>query len=361
MHQTDLSRLGWNDERAAEYTQLLNTRIKKSSQNREPLPGRVVGVHHELFDVLTSKGVKLCSPSGSFRQNAELWPTVGDWVVLTPVDLDGGVVTDILSREEVLSRGAAGNETREQVIAANVDYIFIVSGLDHDFNPRRIERYVTLSWNSGATPVVVLNKADLVGDAEEYLLQVGEAAPGVDVVLTSALQGTGVENLQQRLQDGSTAVLVGSSGCGKSTLTNAILGREIQATQEVRSDDQRGRHTTSDRRLFLLPDGGCLIDSPGLREVGLWGDTEGVDEGFREIALLSEQCRFKDCSHQHEPGCAVLEALEQGEISQERYSAYLKQMRELEYLQDRQAAQRRKQEWHKSISKEIRKFYKERK
>lgn len=369
-----LEQIGWTEEwfgKFSEYTENLKknepgqgpglrTNHGSGSNAGEPRPGRVIGLHHDIFEIQTASGPRTCTPAGSFRLKAEVWPVVGDWVVVVPADRDTGVVTGLLPRTSALSRGAAGESSGAQVLAANIDYVCIVSGLDHDFNPRRIERYLTIAWNSGAVPILVLNKADLVDDPASFLEEAEVAAPGVDLLMVSALEQSGTDELKAFLEGGATAVLVGSSGSGKSTLTNVLLGESAQETNEVRTGDQRGRHTTTDRRLFLVPGGGVVIDTPGLREVGVLGDESGLDAGFPEIARLAEECRFADCSHEHEPGCAVLAALETREINRERYEAYLKQRKELAYTEDRQEALRRKEEWHKSVSKEIRRFYKNR-
>ncbi|MGC9311326.1 MAG: ribosome small subunit-dependent GTPase A [Sediminispirochaetaceae bacterium] len=329
------------------------------------IPGRVIGVHHDIFEVQTAEGRSLCTPTGRFRQDAALWPAVGDWVTALPLDGESGVITGMLGRRSALSRGASGGQTAEQVIAANIDYVFVVTGLDNDFNLRRIERYITLVWNSGAVPVIILNKADLVPDPGEYVDRTAESAPGVDILVTRALEGEGVGAVQEYLQPAATGpaatgVLVGSSGSGKSTLTNQLLELDMQKTREVRGGDQRGRHTTTARTLFVLPGGGALIDTPGLREVGLWGEESAVDESFADIAGLAADCRFSDCTHQHEPGCAVQAAIRSGELPEERFQAYMKLKREMAYLTDRQEMLRKKEEWHKQISKEIRRFYRDR-
>ncbi len=375
-----LEKIGWSTKWSGKFEEFQNL-SKKSGPGRGPenepqngseneaqnepedgdlMPGRVIGLHHDIFEVQTASGSRVCTPTGSFRLKTELWPVVGDWVVVVPADHDSGVISGVLSRSSTLSRGAAGGSSGTQVLAANVDYVFVVSGMDRDFNPRRIERYLTIAWNSGAVPVLVLNKVDIVDDPASFLERAEAVAPGVDLVMISALQQAGTDEVRAFLEGGATAVLVGSSGSGKSTLTNALLGEAARPTTDVREGDQRGRHTTTDRRLFLIPEGGVVIDTPGLREVGVLGDEAGLEAGFPEIAELAVQCRFADCSHEHEPGCAVLAALKAGEIHRERYESYLKQRKELAYMEDRQEALRRKEEWQKSISKEIRRFYKDR-
>ena len=358
MKDIDLELIGWTTHWERHFAAYVEQHSQEVRRFDSIMPGRVVSVHHDLFHIQSQSGIRLCTPSGSFRQQELVWPAVGDWAVLQPVDKDGGILIDLLPRAAALQRGAAGKSTKEQVLAANIDYVFIVCGLDNDFNLRRIERYLTIAWNSGAIPAVVLNKADLVENYSDYIQQTEASAPGVDVLAISALTGEGVDAMRAYLQPGITAVLVGSSGSGKSTLTNALIGNQLQTTREVRDNDNRGRHTTTSRNLLAVSSGGALIDTPGLREVELWGETDSLSGSFVDIIALAKQCRFNDCSHQHEPGCAVLEAVEKGELSQARIEAYRKQLRELEFIEDKKAAQQRKKDWHKSVSKQIRKFYK---
>lgn len=247
-------------------------------------------------------------------------PAVGDWVLL-----EGKRIVALLPRHTGIKRGAAGEHYQQQVIAANVDAVFIVSGLDADFNPRRIERYLLLVGSGGAQPVVVLTKADRhehASDAIEALADV--TAQGVPVFALNAKDPDGVAVLAPWLQPGHTVVLVGSSGAGKSTLTNTLLGDDRMKTGEVRESDSRGRHTTTHRALMPLPSGACLIDTPGMRELKPTGEEDLVEGGFADIEALAEQCRFRDCSHQREPGCAVRAAIERGELDEERFLNYLK-------------------------------------
>lgn len=228
---------------------------------------------------------------------------------------DGGahaVIHGVLPRHSIISRKVAGPTQEEQIVASNVDTLFLVSALNDDFNVRRMERYLIMAWNSGANPVILLTKADLCTDAELKMAEMQQAAPGVPVHVVSALLGDGREELQPYIGSGQTVALTGSSGCGKSTMVNWLSGRNLQLTQDVREGDSRGRHTTTHRELFVLPDGGIIVDTPGMRELQLWEDDGGLDLAFGEISTLAAECRFSDCTHKREEGCAVLEAAASG-------------------------------------------------
>ena len=272
-----------------------------------------------------------------------------------------------LPRRSVLSRKAAGTETEEQVMGTNIDKILIVYALDggRSFSARGLERYLTLAWESGAEPLVVLNKLDLCDDIVPFLSAAEEAAPGAPLFLVSAEEGTGVAELKSALPPGETVVLIGPSGVGKSSLVNALSGEGLQKIGERRESDRRGRHTTTHRELFLLPSGLLLLDSPGLREIQLWGNSETAETVFSEIAALAEECRFRDCTHTAEPGCAVQAALGSGEISADRFESYLELQRELSYLERREddrAARQEKMKWKKiaQFQKELNKERKRR-
>jgi len=291
------------------------------------IPARVAAEHRDGYVVWSTSGESLAKLSG--RLNRELqdasYPGVGDWVTLREQPLEGetSVIESLLDRRTVFIRGAAGQQTREQVIAANVDIVFVVSGLDGDYNIRRIMRYLARIWASGAEPVVILNKADVCDDLDSRIAEVEAVSPALTVVTTSAKRSEGLDSIRQHLHPGTTAAFVGSSGAGKSTLINALLGEERFPTSGVRADDSRGRHTTTHRQLVALPSGGLLIDTPGMRELALY-DEEGIDAVFSDIESMSAQCRFRDCSHQGEPGCAVQQAVDRGEIPAERLGHYLK-------------------------------------
>jgi ribosome biogenesis GTPase len=330
-------------------------------------PGRVVLQHNRALMLYTAEGETQAETTGRLRylaRGAEDLPAVGDWVVIKRTQDEEGQakVHEILPRRSKFSRRAAGSETAEQIVAANVDTVFLVTGLDNDYNPRRVERYLIMAWESGADPVVVLNKADLIEEAEERRLDIERVAPGVPVLALSAKRGVGIEQLLPYVGHGRTVALMGSSGVGKSTITNRLLGGEVQRTQEVRLSDTRGRHTTTHRELFLLPDGGLVLDTPGMRELQLLVSERGFRETFDDIENFAAECRFTDCRHEGEPGCAVREALESGVLDAERFANYRKmeaEMRHAATLVDQRKAQEEKSRV-KRIHRDQKKLYKHR-
>ena len=274
--------------------------------------GRVFRVQRGEYGVYLDQEERRGDAAGSLlhaAQSAAELPAVGDWVAM-----DGPLVRAVMPRRSCFSRQAPGTHTEQQVIAANIDTAFLVCSLDQDFSARRIERYLTLTWESGAQPVVVLSKADLCSDPDEYKADVAHVAPGVPVITIAADDDGSLQRVQAVIRAGSTLVLLGSSGVGKSTLANRLLGYERQQTRAVRDSDAKGRHTTTHRELMLLPQGGILIDTPGLRELQLWASQESVDHTFEDVLALAEGCRFRDCSHAAEIGCAVMQALDAGSL-----------------------------------------------
>ena len=282
-------------------------------------------------------------------------PAAGDWVAIADA-AERAVIHHVLRRRTAMLRRAADTEATAQVIAANVDVICLVTSANRDLNPRRIERYLTAVWESGAAPVVVLNKVDLVADAVPLLDDIAAVALAVPIVQVSALTGIGIDVLRGHVGPGRTVGLVGSSGVGKSSLINRLVGREVQHVSDIREDDARGRHTTTRRELVLLPGGGVLIDTPGMRELGLIEDDGGVDTAFADIAEIARTCRFNDCLHEREPGCAVQAALVSGMLSAERLKSYRKLQREIaaaERKRDPVLAANERRRW-KTIHKEMR-------
>jgi ribosome biogenesis GTPase len=346
-----LTTLGWDDAFALSFERYAGTGYQ---------PGRVAVAHREQYHLYTEDGDITARLTGNFRYrtvNPEDFPAVGDWVVIQPpTSTDPALIQAVLPRKSQFARKVAGERTEVQIVAANIDTIFLVCGLDHDFNLRRIERYLVMAWESQATPVVVLNKADLCDDLMGKRVAVEAVAPGVPIMTLSALCQGDLVALAPYLQPGHTVALLGSSGVGKSTLTNQLMGQSVQATQAVRADDSHGRHTTTHREMLRLPSGALLIDTPGMRELQLWTAEASFQDTFTEIEALAQSCRFHDCQHRSEPGCAVHQALETGELSPKRFASYQKLQREQAYLhrqQNQQASRNSKARW-KKINQEMR-------
>ncbi len=303
-------------------------------------PARVAVEHRSEYVIYTEHGELRAELAGRLRHGDE-HPAVGDWVAVALRPSEGrATIHAVLPRRSAFTRKVAWAETKPQVVAANVDVVFVVCGLDANYNVRRIERYLTLAWESGAQPVVLLTKADLCDDVDPRVFEVESIAFGVPVHAVSAPHGDGLETVRSYVPAGRTAALLGSSGVGKSTLVNALVGEELLATQGLR-DDGRGRHTTSHRQLVPLPEGGLVLDTPGMRELQLWDADEGMQAAFADVDALAAQCRFADCAHREEPGCAVRAALAGGTLDVERFESWGKLQRELERLARKQDARAR--------------------
>ncbi len=325
------------------------------------ITARVTEVHRERFKVISEFGESSARMKGSFFNKvdvAEDFPAVGDFVQLRYNEIGDSQIVRVCPRKSKFSRpdysGHAAGYVKtilEQVVAANFDYVFILASLNYDFNINRILRYITVAWESGGTPVVLLTKADLVEDALTQLEQVRQQAIGVSVYVVSAVTGDGIEQLQEYLEPGKTIVFLGSSGVGKSTLVNALAGENIMNVSEIRTDDSKGRHTTTHRQLIMLKSGVMIIDTPGMRELGMWDVEDGLGETFSDIEELFTQCRFTDCTHQNEPSCAIQAAIVNGTLELARWKNYLQLRGEARFTEDKSAYLREKREFFKKIER----------
>jgi ribosome biogenesis GTPase / thiamine phosphate phosphatase len=341
---------GWNEYFEYQWNQISNNKFTA---------GRIIADHGQLLRVVTQIG-EVCVNRPIQKLNNELQIAVGDWVALENISENEMAIRSVLNRKTKFSRAASGIELKEQIVAANVDTVFITQSLNKDFNMKRLERYLIAAWESGAIPVVILTKADCCEDVLEKITIVYSTAPGVQVHAISCVTGEGIEEIRKYLIKGKTVALLGSSGVGKSTLVNTLAGVQLLKTQAIREDDSHGRHTTTHRELVLLPEGGLILDTPGMRMLSLWDSEVGMEIMFGDVEELTSQCRFHDCKHQNEPGCAVREAIDTGKLEIKRWESWLKLQKELLHLEAKKEGTLRIQEkkWGKEISKFQKQFYK---
>ena len=318
-------------------------------RNLPGIPARVTAVHKERYEIVCQHGITHAKlKTKEYYIDTQDFPTAGDFVMLNYIENGDSQITATLPRRTFFSRREPGPIPREQAVAANFDYVFIMQSLNQDFSPKRLERYLTLAWQSGATPVILLTKADLVEDYWDYLTQVERVAAGVNIHVVSAHTGYGLPRLNAYLLPGTTVVFLGSSGVGKSSLVNALAGEEIMAVSAIREDDSKGRHTTTHRQLIRLKSGVMIIDTPGMRELGMTDAAEGLVNAFSDVERFLGKCRFSDCSHEREPGCAIQAAIAAGELELSRWESYRKLKEE---SIDKAEMLRRKQEWSKGVAK----------
>ena len=317
--------------------------------NLPGIPARITAQHKERYEIVCQHGTAYARlKTKAYFVDTQAFPTTGDYVMVHYIENGDSQILATLPRRTFFSRREPGPIPRDQAVAANFDYVFIMQSLNLDFNPKRLERYLTLSWQSGATPVLLLTKADLVEDYWDYLTQVERVATGVNIHVVSAHTGQGIPRLNVYLQPGKTVVFLGSSGVGKSSLVNALAGEEIMAVSAIREDDSKGRHTTTHRQLIRLKSGVMIIDTPGMRELGMWDVSEGLGDAFGDVEAFLGKCRFSDCKHEREPGCAIKGAIAAGELDVQRWESYRKLKAE---AVDKAEMLRRKNEWHKGVAK----------
>ena len=318
-------------------------------ENLPGIPARVTAVHKERYEIVCDHGITHARlKTREYYVDTQDFPTAGDFVMINYIPNGDSQIIATLPRRTFFSRRDPGPIPKDQAVAANFDYVFIMQSLNMDFNPKRLERYLTLAWQSGATPVILLTKADLVEDYWEYLTQVERVAAGVNIHVVSAHTGQGLNRLNAYLQPGKTVVFLGSSGVGKSSLVNALAGQEIMAVSAIREYVSKGRHTTTHRQLIRLSSGVMIIDTPGMRELGMWDVSEGIVDAFGDVERFAGKCRFSDCAHEREPGCAIKAAIAAGELDISRWESYRKLKEE---AVDREEMLRRKREWSKGVAK----------
>ena len=321
-------------------------------ENAQGIPARITAVHKERYALVCEYGetygrLKTKEYFGGFEE----FPTTGDFVLINYISNGDSQIIKTLPRKTFFSRRDPTPGRGEQAVASNFDYVFIIQSLNHDFNAKRLERYLTLAWQSGAAPVVVLTKADLVDESATYIRIVENYVVGVPVHTVSSKTGAGLNALSAYMSSGKTIVFLGSSGVGKSSLVNALADEEIMTVNGIREDDSKGRHTTTHRQLIMLKNGAMIIDTPGMRELGMWDVSAGLGEAFADVEQYLGKCKFSDCKHQTEPGCAIKEAIANGELSRERWKSYMSLKSEAKYSDDKGSFLRQKQQRNKNIAK----------
>lgn len=332
---------------------------KNIYQNYDGMPARVIAVHKERYKLITDIGECYGRlKTKEYYVELEDFPTAGDFVIINYNPAGDSMIVKTLPRRTFFMRKDPNPNKAEQAVAANFDYVFIMQSLNHDFNPKRLERYLTLAWQSGAQPVVVLTKADLLDDFSEQVNLAALYAMGAPVHAISSQTGYGLDGLQEYFSPKKTVVFLGSSGVGKSSLVNRLAGEEIMATNGIREDDSKGRHTTTHRELIMLKSGAMIIDTPGMRSLGMWDVRGGIGNAFADVEQFLGLCKFTDCRHESEPGCAIKTAIESGDLPLERWESYLALKKEARYSEDKEGFLRDKREWHKSLSKGTRQLKK---
>lgn len=343
------------------YTEFYKKQIEELKLNDQQLiPARIIEIHREQYTIITEFGEKNARLKGSVFYNDDkniVYPTVGDFVLVKRNTQGDDVIFKVLERKSKFSRMDTFSEA-EQLVAANFDYVFIITSMNHDFNVKRIERYLTVAWQSGAIPIIILTKLDLCSNYTFYEKQLSDIAIGVKTLAVSSVTGEGLNELEEYIKPSKTIVFLGSSGVGKSSLVNAIAKEEIMKVSSIRESDSRGRHTTTHRQLTMLKNGTMVIDTPGMRLLGMWEAAEGMDRTFCDIEELAKKCKFRNCTHEAEPGCAVREALNSGELAAERWTNYKKLEKEVRFSELKEEINKRqKEKSNKRSNTKSKKYY----